>query len=298
MTKPHLLVIANPAAGSAKNYRRQAAMLQAELLVRDWSYDWHETAADHPIATLVREKQHQHSDILVIGGDGTLHHTINGMTTPVPLSIVPTGTGNDYVKNLDLPKNPDKILDMIEADQRLLVDLGVCNGRKFLNGIGVGFDGQIVADMLQTYVPVLSGHAKYYYHVLRILSTYRERDLTYQQAGQTHVKKLLLLTVAKGTTFGGGFRLTPQGRLDSGKLAICQIGRIGPVRRFLNVGRLSKGTHAHLKEVTLFDTESLCILEQPLVEAHIDGEYLGKPPFDIKVSPRALSIRALGFKKT
>ena len=45
--------------------------------------------------------------IISVGGDGTLHHIVNGImsqnfieTTTIQVAVIPIGTGNDWVKNL------------------------------------------------------------------------------------------------------------------------------------------------------------------------------------------------------
>ena len=102
---------------------------------------------------------------------------------------------------------------------------------------------------------------------------------------------MILLTVGKGTTFGGGFQLTPHAKLADGNLAICTIGTLSPLMRFLKIHTLQNGTHDRLKAVSLYHARKITIGANPLLEAHIDGEYFNKPPFQISVLPAALQIR-------
>jgi YegS/Rv2252/BmrU family lipid kinase len=203
----------------------------------------------------------------------------------------PLGSGDDFVKNIDIGNNLHGYFDTIVNGNIKSIDLGLCNDRKFLNGIGIGFDGQIQANMLTKKVPLLTGHAKYYFHVLHILSSYRARDYTLKIEGNESRQKLILLTIAKGTTFGGGFKLTPHGSIDDGQLAVCSIGDISPLKRYLNILKLQNGTHDSMNEVSLFHTREIEIAANDLLEGHIDGEYLGKPPFKISVMPKALRVR-------
>ncbi|MDW3196880.1 MAG: diacylglycerol kinase family lipid kinase [Cytophagales bacterium] len=232
-----------------------------------------------------------HTDLLVVGGDGTVNEAVNGMGSHTPaLSILSSGTGNDFIKNIELGNNIDEQLDTALNGQLIDIDLGLCNRRKFLNGVGLGFDGQIVRDMLHRKT-WLTGHAAYYYHVLRILASYQERTFEFSLDNNPHQKDLILMTIGNGTTFGGGFKLTPDAKLDDGLLDVCLIGAISAARRFLNVPRLSNGTHLKLKEIEVIQTKTLEIKENPLLEGHIDGEYLGKPPFSISLLPKALKVR-------
>ncbi|MEM9896927.1 MAG: hypothetical protein AAF789_11195 [Bacteroidota bacterium] len=97
--------------------------------------------------------------------------------------------------------------------------------------------------------------------------------------------------MGNGSTFGGGFKLMPNANLSDGYLEICEIGPVSGLKRFLNINKLSKGTHGQLKEVTLRRAKSLKIAKNESLFAHMDGERLGNPPFDISILPKALKIR-------
>ncbi len=235
-----------------------------------------------------------YTDLIVLGGDGTLNQAVNGLIHNIPLSIIPCGTGNDYAKCFSLGRNLTEQIETALFGQETTVDVGVCNGRKFLNGVGIGFDGQIVADMIHEKTWI-KGPAKYYYHVLKILASYKSRIFHYSIDNHEHQKKLILLCIAKGTTFGGSFVLTPKAKLNDGLLHICEIGELSPLRRFLNVARLQKGSHDVLPEVLFSTAKALSIQENPLLFAHIDGEYFENPPFEFSVIKGGLKVRLKEF---
>ncbi|MEM9325549.1 MAG: YegS/Rv2252/BmrU family lipid kinase [Bacteroidota bacterium] len=230
------------------------------------------------------------TDLMVIGGDGTLNAAINAFGDEWPLSIIPAGTGNDFVKNISVGKSLDQQIQTALHGQVKAIDVGICNGRRFLNGVGVGFDGQVVKEMLQQKT-WMKGHLAYYGVVIKILSSYREQALSLHWDETKIEDDLFLLTVGNGTTFGGGFRLTPNAQLDDGLLDVCVIRKIPAWRRFANIHRLSKGTHFDLEEVTEHRTSSLQIKGSNGVAAHIDGEYFGHPPFDISLERQAARVR-------
>lgn len=286
-----LLLIANPKAGN----NRATAIAQKALQFfqqKELPCELVETTKDQNAHKVVEKHlTSEHTDLVVIGGDGTVNEAVNGMGThTATLSVLSSGTGNDFIKNIDIGRNLSEQLDTVLNGKTIEIDLGICNGRKFLNGVGVGFDGQIVRDMLHKKT-WLTGHAAYYYHVLRILASYKERTFDYILDGVSSSKDMILMTIGNGTTFGGGFKLTPDAVINDGFLDVCLIGPLSAARRFLNVPSLSNGTHIKLKEIDVVKVKSLEIQENPLLEAHIDGEYLGKPPFSISLLPKALKVR-------
>ena len=285
-----ILIIWNPASGgrSKRIVRRLTSFLQVEAI------DFHlaDTQKTRDAAKLVRENlDSSYSDLIIIGGDGTVNEAINGLEWDIPVSIVPAGTGDDFVKMIDIGKGLKEHIHTAVYGELSTIDLGVCNGRKFINGVGIGFDGQIVEDMISKRVPLLKGHLAYYYHVLRILGWYKEKHFQFKVDATSYQKDLILLTVGNGSTFGGGFRLMPEAKINDGLLEICEISNISGFRRFLNVGKLSTGSHGRLKEVSFYRGKEVFIAKNPSLFAHIDGERIGSPPFQIKVLPHILKLR-------
>ncbi len=291
MSDRKCLIVANPVSGGGKGGKiaeRVANRFSDEGIVVEKQL----TQPGRDAKKIVEESaQSAFSDLIVIGGDGTIHQAINGMSSSeLVLSVIPAGTGNDYIKNIAIGKSFPQQVETALKGRIIEVDVGICNDRKFVNGVGVGFDGQIVYEMLHRKT-WLKGHAAYYYHVLRILASYRERDFEVAVDGLPMNNRLILMTIGNGTTFGGGFKLTPNARIDDGFLDICTVGGLSAWKRFLNIGKLSNGTHLALPEINELRARAITIGENALLEAHIDGEYLGKPPFEINILPKALKVR-------
>ena len=230
--------------------------------------------------------------MIIIGGDGTLHHVLNHLTNrDLIWNIIPAGTGNDFVKNIHIGRNLTQYIDTIISGETIAVDAGKINDRLFINGVGIGFDGQIVSDMLNK-KSWLRGHAKYYYFVLRILASFKPKLLKYTTGDLKVESKTLLMAIANGTTYGGGFKLAPNAHVSDGVLDICHIGEISPIRRFMNIPRLSNGSHEILDEVKLLRTKSINIDGDPSLLAQVDGEPFGAPPYCIEVLPGYLKVRS------
>ena len=288
-TDRKIFIVWNPASGG---HGKKIVNELTRFIGDNYSYQVFDTQASKGAKTLVESRFDENfTDLLIIGGDGTINEAVNGLHFDVPISIVPAGTGNDFIKNIQIGKSLNQQFETALEGKIQSVDVGKCNDRLFLNGVGIGFDGQIVEDMVSKRVPLLTGHAAYYYHVLRILGGYRERPFSYSLDGHRHEKELILLTVGNGTTFGGGFKLMPNAKIDDGLLDVCEIGKISGIKRFLNIHKLSNGTHGTLKEVNLYQSQEIMVEENPLLFAHIDGERMGQPPYHIQILPNKIKLR-------
>ena len=285
-----LFIVANPSTGT-KKLEYILRELMDFCVARDFDFEVFLTAAtQNAWKTVEKHLDESYTDLGIVGCDGTINEAVNGLKHDIPVTIIPNGTGNDFVKNIDIGEDLEEHIQVIRSGKIKTIDLGVCNNRKFVNGVGVGFDGQIVADMTKK-KSILTGPAKYYYFVLRILATYKSRSFRFTQDKRLQQKELILMTVANGTTFGGSFKLTPEAEINDSILDVCEVGKMSGLKRFMNIHRLQEGTHDKLKEVVFSRCKHLHIDENPDLNAHIDGEYFGTPPFEFGILPNALKIR-------
>ncbi len=287
----NLLVIANfTAAGSSKKNQQltQGFLEFAQSRTRHCELV---SSESHNLDDAITRCAVACDSVVAIGGDGTLNHAINRLPRDIKLGIIPAGTGNDFARNLNLGTNQREVFETALAGRPRKADTGVCNGRKFINGVGLGLDARVVFDMQHQRLPMLTGHAAYYAHALKQLLFAADENFQYLADEDSRQRDLLLLTIANGTTFGGGFRLVPEAKIDDGKLSVCEVGAFARLSRVLNFYRLSLGTHAELPEVRMYDVEHMEILGGPGVHAHLDGDWIGHPPFQIKISPGSLLVR-------
>lgn len=72
--------------------------------------------------------------VVCCGGDGTLHHTTNGLLAwdnPPELGYLPVGSTNDYANSLGLPKTLEGGLDVIMEGETKVLDVGDFGGEYF-----------------------------------------------------------------------------------------------------------------------------------------------------------------------
>lgn len=287
-----LFVVNNPTSGSRNKNQRTVREFRSFAESNKLPFQLIETTTEENAKSIVLSRfENSFTDLVIIGGDGTANEAVNGLKFDVPMSIISAGTGNDFLKVLPPRKTLEDQFKILVSGKTLRIDLGVCNGRKFLNGVGIGFDGQIVEEMLNTKVPLLKGHAKYYFHVLQILASYREKPFKFILNGENNQEDLILMTVGNGSTFGGGFNLMPEANIQDGLLEICTIGAIPGWKRFLHIGKLSNGSHGSLSAVNFYRTKSVQIDSPIKLFAHIDGEPMGNPPYTMEILPSALRVR-------
>ena len=93
----------------AKN-NRHAQRKEIERVFFDWDLDVRVTEYDKHAEKIAKELCNENCDVvLVCGGDGSLNQAANGVfnsnNSQTPLAIWPSGTGNDFVKTLEVPRS-------------------------------------------------------------------------------------------------------------------------------------------------------------------------------------------------
>ena len=290
--KRDILIVINPKAGKS-SYQRQLNYLQTKLKECQVNFQcfYTEYKGQKKLTEFLALNSHV-TEIIVLGGDGTLNYVVNEIQTKqFPISILSLGTGNDSVKSLHGESNFEKQVDIAIHGKIRKFDLGLCNGRAFVNGVGIGFDGEVVREMEEK-KSKRGGRLDYLYTVLRIVAGYKEKKISFTMDGQTFERKILLMTISNGTTFGGGFVINPFAKANDGFLDVCILNEIKPLMRFWHLPKLKFGTHHRLKQTEFFLTKKVIINPSHDLIAHLDGEAIGHPPFEISIVQDALLVRA------
>jgi len=230
-----------------------------------------------------------YTDAWIVGGDGTLNYFINKYPDcRLPLAIFKGGTGNDFAWKLFGDKKFENCFNVALNAFPKKTDAGICNGKYFLNGVGIGFDGEIVKSMGRA-KNLLKGYLAYLAVVIRKIFSYRESELEIK-TGDVHWKeKTFMLTIANGSRYGGGFLVAPHAEVDDGLLDIVLIPRISILQRLNLLPGAGKGKHLHVTQNTR--SQSVMVSANRNVCAHVDGELVEAENFEITVLPQKFLFR-------
>lgn len=285
-------LIANPAAGRGKASVDIPGIVKL-FSERGLEFDLELTKGPDDAGRIARGALADYDVIVAIGGDGTVNEVISGMAfSPLSLGVIPFGSGNDFVKSLNVPNNVEKAVDIILQGRTKLIDLGKINGRYFANGVGIGFDAAVNKASYSI------NHSKrglllYLYALLKTLGKYDPVPMTVSVNDETFGQDLFLITVGNGTTVGGGFKLTPHAKLDD---HVLDITLIKPIRVLPLLWHLPKVFLGTIDKVTKYaitrKTAQLTVESRQPVPVHVDGEiYAGEGNrFEIEVVPKALRV--------
>lgn len=293
------LLIANPVAqngNGAAAAEHAARVLRAN--VGEGSLDVALTQRPHHAVQLGRHAQ-GYDTVVALGGDGIVHEIVNGLMD-VPsaerpaLAVIPVGSGNDYARTLGMSFEVDAALRQLSDMALRSVDVGCCNGEHFVETLSFGVDAAIALDTVErrkrtgrtgTLLYLESGIDQLFHHLDRY------RYTASFEGGRPIEAFMYLFAVQIGPTYGGGFRICPDARVDDGLLDTCiaHPPLSVPYATFLFL-LARKGRHTGFRQLEFRQASSLRLQFDRRPPVQIDGEPFIADEYEISLLPRALSV--------
>ncbi|NQV29248.1 MAG: diacylglycerol kinase family lipid kinase [Candidatus Marinimicrobia bacterium] len=285
------LLIVNPEAGS-RSTMKALPDIERLLRARNADYEFHFTKERDHATELVQTVGGDFDVIVSVGGDGTINEIINGMPDiNKPLGIIPIGTGNDFARSCSLSiGNLEASIDELLAHDVKNLDVGEVNGRRFINVMGLGFEGR--ANDIGKMLPFLHGTPKYLIAIGGTYLTYKRMPLRLKFNDLEIDDKVFLMSIGNGWNVGGGLQLTPRAKLDDGLFDVCYVQQISRFRILQVFGKLYDGTAEEVPEMEMHRTKEIHIESDFPIPAHIDGESFDpvQKEFTVRIIPGAQEI--------
>ena len=238
--------------------------------------------------------------VLVCGGDGVIHETVNGLMQ-IPealrptLGVIPFGNGNDTARSLGMSLDASLALEQLFQGQVKPIDIGECNGRFFIETLSFGLDAAIAMGTHQrrmrtgregTVLFVEEGANQILFHRDSYGCTYTLDDEEPRRGS------FILMAVQNGPTYGGGFKVTPGADMSDGMFDLCFFeGPCSLPKASVLFLMAKEGKHVGLSSKFRFHTASrihLSFDQEP--PAQVDGEAFAGREFDVQLHHHALSV--------
>lgn len=295
-------LVINPKAGVRRTLdtARVRAELAMDLLLAEGADPAvHITERRGHASELARTAVEQGARVVAAwGGDGTVNEVASALVgTSAALAVVPSGSGNGLARMLQIPADPARAIRRFLHGTDRLIDIGLIDGRLFVNVAGVGFDAH-VASAFASMGQARRGLLKYGTIVARELWQYR--SVTYEVGfaldgtlAAPGVRTAFLLSFANGSQWGNGAIIAPGAQLDDGLLDAVCVEVDGPVAVVRALPHLFRGTIARVRGVSIEKVRSAFLRSAAPLVYHADGEaFVGGTEIAVSVRPHALRLRA------
>ncbi len=277
----NIAVVCNPLAGAGR------AVVFAEKLCR-------ELTERNTMYRLFSEKWPGEfdgfTDVFIVGGDGTLNYFVNLYPAiKLPLAVFNAGTGNDFHWLLYSSKTFEEQVQVVLTAKPRPVDIGKCNQYYFINGVGIGFEGEVARAL--TGKKKRPGKASFLFCILQKIFTYRSKTYSIHSAEWSETGKKLLVDIANGRRAGGGFHIAPESSADDGLFDVVVAGAINSFERLRYLPVIEKGKHLGFGFIHHHRSKKIIIESDGLLQYHLDGEYGEATRLEIEILPSQLQFR-------
>ena len=267
--------------------------------------------ADNAIAISRKACAMGYRKFMAVGGDGTVHDVLNGIsehvyapdTTDVSISditlgVLPVGSGNDWVKSTGVPRDIRSAVDVIAKGHTGLQDMvrvKVGDTVSYMANIGgIGLDARVCEIVNRKKEQGRRGKQLY---VSALLYCIRHRVPVRAKVicdgKEIFNGKYLSLGFGVGKYSGGGMRQTPLAELGDGLLDVTVIPDIPLWIIAKEVPKLFTGTFHKVSVLTLAKCRSISIIPECQADAEpveVDGEVIGRGHTTMEVLPEQIKV--------
>ena len=268
------LVVINPVSGPKRSRPADACSAQARSILGRHGFEV-EVAITSAPGDARRLTEHARASgarmVVAWGGDGTINEVASALAfSDVPLAIVPGGSGNGLARDLGLPLDAARALEVAATGRRRTIDAGRLDESLFFNVAGIGLDAEIARRLAST--QARRGLTGYMQATLRELPGYRARAYAVEANEARTEYRALFIALANSRQYGSGAQIAPAARLDDGKLDLVVVEDQPTWQILTQLPAFFRGTLAPRPGLRMTQVTSALIQAEGPFGFHVDGE--------------------------
>ena len=286
-----LILAINPASGRGRA-QRQAKLAGEYFRSRDIDVREIEGTSlqDFRKKLLIFLDSEKVSGVIALGGDGFIHEIIQHLVSrDIPLGVIPCGTGNDFARSIgvfDLPFS--RQLELIEKHDATHIDLGRVQDQWFAAILSSGFDA-LVNDRANS-MRWPRGRMRYNIAMIEKLIALRPHSYRIRVDERYLEVQATLVTVANGSSYGGGMKVCPDASINDGLFDVMVLGRVSRIELLKVFPKVYRGGHVGHPAVTFYRCNEIEI--DGSGSSFADGEPIAQLPLRAKCVSAALKVWA------
>ena len=308
------IVVVNPRSGNGRTAREWPVIEQA-LRISSPELSVQMTQRRGQATGYVRNAlQEGHTEIIAVGGDGTINEAINGffdeegtIAPDAVFSFVTSGTGGDFRKTFGIAPGWQAAVARLKTSRVTQIDVGrvsclSAHGapvvRYFVNIGSLGLSGAVVDSVNRARIAKLfGGQFAFAFHSALDMLTYRDRAVRIRVDGTfDDITPVSTIAIANGQYFGGGMRVAPDASPSDGQFDVVIMGGAPKGQAMAELKLLYTGDHVTRPHVRVLRGRKVTVA--PVAETggvpvliELDGESAGRLPATFEILPRALNLR-------
>ena len=290
-----VLLITNPKSG-IRSYEDSLNIVISKFKKYDIEYTLNKTEyAGHAVDLVKQTDVKQYDTVCAMGGDGTLFEVLNGMLARgkherIPISIIPNGTGNSFMKTVGI-ENVDDAIGKISKNEPKKFDMmrAVCGENIYyslnLIGWGMATDISVLAEKLR----VFGGQRYNIASVFEIIKNKR-RDSKLIVDGKERDSSFSFIIACNTKYVGRDMKMAPKAKIDDGEIDLIIVKKTSSFTLFSVFPKLFDGTHIDHDACEYVHCKSFSIQPREHGSLNIDGEIIGSTPVSVNVVKNGVEL--------
>jgi YegS/Rv2252/BmrU family lipid kinase len=282
------LVLANPVARQGADtivgILREAAPSGTE-------FDVHYTSIEHQVPGSLAHRAANCTAVIAIGGDGTVSDAVTAVEgIDIPIGVIPAGSTNVIARSFSIPKDLRAAAELALARPATRrIDVGICNGRRFLHMGGAGFDSRMFA-ATSTSLKHRIGWPAYLQGASKTIlapSAYFSIDV---DGARVECESPLVLVANGSSIVSPSMKVLPDIRYDDGYLDVVIITGTKVTEIIRTIGRFVTRSLQKSPYVLHLRGKSITVRSDTPIPLQIDGDLVGDTPGEFSLLPLALDL--------
>lgn len=244
---------------------------------------------------LQKANDHQIDTLVVIGGDGTVHHVVRMFQETIDqykVGLIPGGTVNNLARVLEIPLNQKEAFQVIVNQHTRKIDYGKVNDDVMISTVTVGILADTASKVSQEEKQKY-GSLAFTKRFFRILFKRRKYPLSIQTEDGFWQGKAHLVTITMTNSVGGFTQFDASATPDDGQMHITIIPKLQFFRFLYNIPRIFKGQFHKIPGVTYFSAHKAILkplTDEKKIVTRTDGDPTDDLPVELKVVHQKLEI--------
>ena len=280
-------MIVNPAAGGGRG-ERVAREFAAHLAERGIEYRVEFTKSLEHATELASLAAADGRIAAACGGDGLIGAAARGCAAgDGRLALVAGGRGNDLIRALGLPGDPEGAAAVVAAGVERRIDLGTANGKTFCCIASCGFDSD--ANRLANEAEG-DGSLVYFLAAVKALRNWKPATFSVSLDGVERSFTGYSVVVANSKAYGGGMLIAPDADPTDGTFDVVTIADGSKLSFLARLPSVFRGTHLKSPDVSVARARRVEISADRPFTLFADGDPLCDLPAVIEVLPGAVRV--------
>ncbi|MFA6262204.1 MAG: diacylglycerol kinase family protein [Bacteroidia bacterium] len=281
--------IINPISGGIQKKNIPERILR-HIDRTQFSPEIHFSEYDGHMPELTREVIRKGAEVVVaVGGDGTISQVAGVLAgTNTLLGLMPMGSGDGLARHLNIPRNPERAIQILNQGKTMNIDSGKAGDHFFINLAGIGFDAHV--SWMFARAP-RRGFWSYARITLNEFARFKTEEIELTIDGKLYRMEGFVFCIANGSQYGNNAFIAPEADLTDGKFSISILKPFSPLA-MPGIGLRLFGKKLNLsKHVVTLEGSEIHIRREKNGILNLDGESKEiERDFYIRMNPKSIRV--------